>query len=62
MRNELIERGKLSPESGFKYKDDDDVVMFEYHVDEHISFQKASENVQFGGHLSVRFPPGLKKS
>ena len=57
----MIERGELSPESGFEYKDENDVVMFECHVDEHISFQSACQDIQYGGYLSVRFPPGLKK-
>ena len=60
-RNELIKKGEIAPDSGYKYEDDSVKTLYEYHVDEHLTFQKECEHLQFGGNLSVRMPPDEKK-
>ena len=60
-RDELIRKGEISPNSGYKYKTSEGQVMYEYHVDEHISFSKACQNLPFGGNLSIRKPAYKKK-
>ena len=60
-RNELIEAGEIAPDSGFEYENEHGILMYEYHVDEHPTFQKACQNMLFGGYLSVRMPPNVKK-
>ena len=40
---------------GYKYKNgENNPTLFEFHVDDHPTFQQHCSNLQFGGHLSVR--------
>ena len=59
-RDEMRASKELSSEIGYKYEKDG-MVFFEYHVDDHPTFQHACNDLPFGGHLSVRKPKDKKK-
>ena len=46
-------------DDGFKYKKND-LTYFEFHVDDHSTFQSKCNHLLFGGHLSVRKKQGEK--
>ena len=58
-RKEMIQNNEITSESGYRYEKDGQT-LYEYHVDDHPSFQLACNNLEFGGNLSVRFPEGKK--
>ena len=61
-RNEMVKTGQVSNDSGYKYYDVTlEMAMYEYHVDDHISFQKACDHLPFGGNLSIRKPVDKKQ-
>ena len=59
IRDGMISSGELEKESGHAYTLHN-IKMYEYHVDDHISFQDACSSIPFGGCLSVRKPPNQK--
>lgn len=54
---ELKKEGKLEVD-GYKYQDEQGNDMVEFHVDSSEEFHAMCKDVQFGGYLSVRKPPG----
>ena len=60
-RDEMVETGEISEHLGYKYESNG-VTMWEFHVDDHVSFQSACANLPFGGFLSVRKPVDKKKA
>ena len=56
---EYVKKGELDVGSGYEYKDGEKE-MYEYHVDDHPSFQENCNHLPFGGMLSVRKPANLK--
>ena len=59
-RDKMIAAGEISSELGYKYELNGKVY-YEFHVDDHLSFQKTCENIEFGGNLSVRKPSDKKR-
>jgi hypothetical protein len=53
----LVEKGELSSNCGYMYEDSSGNSMVELHVDDHPIFQKESNNLPYGGRLSVRKDP-----
>ena len=58
-RSEMIKNSEISSEIGYRYEKDGQT-FYEFHVDDHPSFQLACEDLQFGGNLSVRKPSNKK--
>ena len=58
-RERMVQEGILDENLGYKYNDNN-VEMVEYHVDDHVLFEKACSSLQFGGYLSVRKPANKK--
>ena len=60
-RREMIDNGEINDDSGYKYETNNGEVLYEYYVDDHLTFQDACKNLPFGGHLSVRKPLDKKQ-
>ena len=52
-RMRLVEKDELDKNSGYKYTIDDKI-MYEYHVDDHNTFQEKCKYLPFGGNLSLQ--------
>ena len=57
----MVESGEISKKAGYLYANDA-MEFYEFHVDEHPSFQAACNHLPFGGQLSVRKPGNQKKA
>ena len=55
----MVQEGRIHPELGYHFFSEG-VEYVEYHVDDHVDFQKACEHLPYGGNLSVRKDPNLK--
>ena len=58
-RNQMVKEGKIEKELGFKYNQNG-MVHYEFHVDDHTIFQMRGNSLPYGGGLSVRKPPHEK--
>ena len=58
-REKMIKDGELDSHLGYKYLDSN-VEIWEYHVDDHLSFQERCNTLPYGGNLSVRKPHNQK--
>ena len=56
----MVESGEISKKAGYLYANDA-MEFYEFHVDDHPSFQAACNHLPFGGQLSVRKPRNQKK-
>ena len=56
---QMVKEGKLDEKLGYNHVLNG-IDMVEYHVDDHVEFQTACNNLPYGGNLSVRKPPHLK--
>ena len=59
-RDKLVLEGEIDEHLGYKYELNDKQ-LYEFHVDDHVSFQARCDFLPYGGYLSVRMPPGSKK-
>ena len=60
-RNEMIEQGEIGESLGYAFEKEGHK-MWEFHVDDHHSFQSACNHLPYGGFLSVRKPVNKKKA
>ena len=60
-RDRMIKDGDIGIDTGYMYTSSDGSIRYEYHIDDHPSFQKACKDLRFGGNLSVRKPEDKKK-
>ena len=59
-RKKMVEEGEISESIGYEYERDGQKY-WEFHVDDHRSFQTACDHLLYGGFLSVRKPVDKKK-
>ena len=60
-RDKMVGKGEFSEHLGYKYESNG-INMWEFHVDDHVSFQTACTNQPFWGFLSVCKPVDKKKA
>ena len=60
-RDEMVEKGVISENLGYKYQSNVNI-MWEFYVDDHASFQAACNHLPFGCFLSVCKPVDKKKT
>ena len=59
-RDEMLLLGLISADIGYCYKQGENEIQYEFHVDDHEIFYNKCRHLPYGGYLSVRMPPGSK--